>query len=181
MFISFMAAALLYGLARGGRLGNLMNVQFTAGWLIVGAFLIRFSLGAVSSGPQDAAWLSTAAQGAAYSALVAAVYLNRRLPGLPTLGIGLGLNGMVIMANGGRMPVDPAAIEAAGRSDLIEALAAGKSLTHQLAVEGTQLFWLADIWTWPPPLPLAAVFSIGDVLIGIGGFVLIQAALRRPR
>lgn len=40
---------------------------------------------------------------------------------------------------------------------------------------------LTDIFAIPAGLPLANVFSIGDVLIGIGIAAVLALAMRRPR
>jgi hypothetical protein len=39
---------------------------------------------------------------------------------------------------------------------------------------------LTDIFAIPAGLPFANVFSVGDVLLGIGIIVVIVAAMRRP-
>jgi len=39
---------------------------------------------------------------------------------------------------------------------------------------------LTDIFALPRWMPLANIFSIGDVLIGIGVAIAIAAAMRRP-
>ena len=38
------------------------------------------------------------------------------------------------------------------------------------------LGWLVDRWAAPPWVPYANVFSVGDILIAVGGFVFALAA-----
>jgi hypothetical protein len=46
------------------------------------------------------------------------------------------------------------------------------------------LSWLIDRWGAPSWVPLANVYSVGDVLLGVGALVIVSAAmgasLRRP-
>lgn len=102
--------------------------------------------------------------------LVAGVVLwrNRHLVGVRLVGAGAVLNGGTILLNGGTLPAAPAALDAAG-------LPAEPGFTNSGAVEHPVLPWLGDVFAWPEPLPLANVFSVGDVLIVLGvGWVAAQ-------
>ena len=52
-----------------------------------------------------------------YLALLVMVWMNRRLPGMALLGLGLLLNLVVILANGGYMPIAPETRRATGFHD----------------------------------------------------------------
>ena len=52
-------------------------------------------------------WLAASTLSASLILFLAFVWLNRRLPGMPILMIGLGLNLIVILANRGWMPISP--------------------------------------------------------------------------
>jgi hypothetical protein len=71
------------------------------------------------------------------------------------------------------MPADPAALRTAG-------LDGPGSHTNSVVIENPALQPLTDIFAIPAGLPFANVFSIGDVLLGIGIVVVIVAAMRRP-
>jgi hypothetical protein len=104
---------------------------------------------------------------ASYGALIAFAAVNRRLPGAWLVLIGLALNLVVIASNGG-MPVDPAALRAAGATSVsIEGDA-----KHHLMTGDDAVAFLGD--TLPVPAPIGAVLSIGDVVLyaGVAWFVI---------
>ena len=78
---------------------------------------------------------------------------NWRLPGLPLLVLGAALNFAAIAANGGQMPT-------------VATPAPGPFTNVARMDESSGLALLGD-WLWLPYVPRP--FSIGDVLIGIGG------------
>jgi hypothetical protein len=43
----------------------------------------------------------------------------------------------------------------------------------------TQLWLLSDIFVLPPPFPIPSVFSLGDMMIAAGVFLLVQRGLGR--
>ena len=69
------------------------------------------------------------------------------------------------------MPADPAALASVGDR------AAGQ--TNSVVVADPALRPLTDIFALPAWLPFANVFSVGDVLIGIGVAATIALAMRR--
>jgi hypothetical protein len=64
--------------------------------------------------------------------------------------------------NGGTLPARPGALRAAG----IDLTADG--FVNSGPLEHPHLWMLGDVFAIPEPLPLANVFSIGDVLIVLG-------------
>jgi hypothetical protein len=89
--------------------------------------------------------------------------VNLRIPGIPLISAGMCSNVFAIVANGGHMPALPSALRAAG-------LNFAQSRNSE-RVSAPHLSWLVDRWGAPEWVPLANVFSVGDVLIAIGGFV----------
>jgi hypothetical protein len=82
---------------------------------------------------------------------------------------GVGANFLVVVANGGRMPVDAGA--AAGSpvlERLADLVARGTLWTHQALTGGTRLRFLADLFALREPFPWPTVFSVGDVLLCAG-------------
>jgi hypothetical protein len=105
------------------------------------------------------------------TALVGVVVLaNLRLTGVPLIALGAGLNLLAIVSNGGAMPASPEALAAVG-------LGVGGN-TNSVVVAAPALQPLTDIFAMPAWLPLANVFSVGDVLIGIGLAIAVAAAMR---
>ena len=94
-----------------------------------------------------------------------AMLRNLDLPGFPLLALGAALNMLVIVANGGLMPSAPGAWELLNGAAGVPVTAFSNStLIHA----GTALPFLGDVFVLPRPIPLANVFSVGDVLIGLG-------------
>jgi Family of unknown function (DUF5317) len=107
----------------------------------------------------------------------AALLRNLDLPGLPVAAFGAACNLLAIIANGGSMPSDPAAWRAlTGVAEVPTTAFTNSSLMGP----GTALPWLGDIFVLPRPIPLANVFSIGDVLIAIGIAWCVARSMRRP-
>jgi hypothetical protein len=105
---------------------------------------------------------------ASYACLAAAAAVNFRRPGIPLVAAGLVANLAAILANGGHMPVLPEAMRAAGRSYDVH--------FNSAAVAAPHLAWLVDRWAAPDWIPHANVFSVGDVLIALGGVLFPLAA-----
>lgn len=112
---------------------------------------------------------------ASYVCLAAATALNFRRPGLPLVAAGIAANVAAILANGGHMPVLPEAMHAAGHAYEIH--------YNSVATATPHLGWLVDRWTAPRWVPSANFFSVGDVLIALGGLIFPLAAtgVARPR
>lgn len=156
------AAVLLSALAvplLGGRLGALAELRFRHVWAVYGALGLAI-LGIGLPGLPDG--LRSALLVAAYP--VGAVFLvaNRRVPGMPLVALGAALNLLAITANGGVMPASPAALARAGLA------ADGSGFQSSAAVAEPRLAFLGDVFSIPASWPLSNVFSIGDVLIGVG-------------
>jgi hypothetical protein len=114
---------------------------------------------------------------------LAFVWLNRNLPGMPILMVGLVLNLLVISANGGWMPISPqTASHLPGGADARE-VTAGMRLGEKdivLATESTRLEFLADRFLLPSWLHYATAFSAGDVFVAVGAFWLLAREGEAP-
>lgn len=110
---------------------------------------------------------------ASTGAVLVFVLRNLRVTGLPIVAAGAALNLLAIGANGGVMPTTAAAMTAAG-------LDPTEGFSNSAIVAAPVLGPLTDVFALPAWLPLANVFSVGDLLIGIGVAVAIAAAMRRP-
>jgi hypothetical protein len=163
-------AAVALGLALGGRLADLARLELRASWLFfaaIGLQLVAFPLPVfpweTGEGVASALWLLSC------GFLVVAAGLNVRIAGVPIVAAGMLLNLVAILANGGTMPVTPAAMQAAGERYATNA--------NSTAMSDPNAPWLVDRWAAPDWIPFANVFSVGDVVIAIGAFVLVLAAM----
>jgi hypothetical protein len=168
-----LVAGLVAGFALGGRLESLATVRFRLGGLALVALGIQLALFSplADALSDDVARLVYVVS----TALVGVVVLaNLRLTGVPLIAVGAALNLLAIVANGGTMPASPEALAAVG-------LGVGGN-TNSVVVADPALGPLTDVFAMPDWLPLANVFSIGDVLIGVGLAIAVAAAMRRaPR
>lgn len=104
-------------------------------------------------------------------------WVNRRLSGIWLMALGLGLNLIVIAANGGSMPMSPqtasrlAPQEAVGSIPLGSRIGNGKDVL--LAPAETRFEWLADRFVLSVPSSYQVAFSLGDVILAAGIFWLL--------
>lgn len=101
-------------------------------------------------------------------------WANRRHRAFWWLGLGLLLNLLVIVLNGGLMPVSPETlshlIANSNPEDWPVGQRFGTSKDIILPEQETRLAWLSDRFLSPAWLPPPSAFSLGDVLIAIGAF-----------
>ncbi|OGS69775.1 MAG: hypothetical protein A2Y96_00945 [Firmicutes bacterium RBG_13_65_8] len=173
------AVSLLVGRLRGFRFGDFLAHQFRGlGWFGA-ALMVQMLIG--TSFAESTPWIRALApllHVGAMGMLLAAILANRETSGALLCGLGVLLNLAVIFANGGKMPVSPEALQAVGMpATRIAFLAAGRSLTHRLVRPSTALRALGDILYLPAPVQRSPVFSVGDVVLAVGLFVLVQSAI----
>ena len=171
----FMLWAIPIGIAVGlvarGRLEGLAALRLRWAWLAVAGLLVQVVLFS-ETGNELAGASGPAIYVGSTLAVFVAVVRNVRITGMPLVAVGSLSNLIAISANGGFMPADPAALHAAG-------LDGPGSHTNSIVLENPAFEPLTDIFAIPASLPLANVFSVGDVLLGIGIVVVIVAAMRR--
>lgn len=157
------------GLLLGGRLDRLGELRLRWAPLAVLGLLVQVALFAdpVSAAVGDAA---PAVYVASTAAVLVAVVRDIRLRGMAIIALGAASNLAAIVANGGYMPADPAAL-----ASVVE-LSPGYS--NSVVVAEPALRPLTDLYALPPAFPFANVFSVGDVLIGIGIALVIAFAMR---
>jgi len=103
-------------------------------------------------------------------------WFNRRLPGMPILIFGLLLNFVVIVANGGWMPISPHTANLLAGKDVLQFVNLGSRFGEKdilLPVQNIHLEFLADRFLLPAWFPYKVAFSLGDVLISVGAFWLL--------
>lgn len=170
MFILYaIPIGVLIGLVSGGRLDRLSELRLR--WVPIMLLGLAVQI-ALFSDPVGR--LVGDAGPAIYVASTAAVFIavlrNLATPGIWLIAVGAGCNLAAIVANGGSMPADPIAIEAVGGMP--------PGYTNSIIATDPALRPLTDLFALPAWLPFANLFSIGDVLIGVGVAVTIVLAMR---
>lgn len=162
-------AGLVIGLLSGGSAARLGDLRFSWAPLIavgMGVQVLLFSspLGDALGPAAPIVYL------ASNVAVLVAVWRNLAIPGLPLVLIGGASNLITICANGGFMPVDAGALVAIGRLPR-------EGYSNSRLMDGVVLGPLTDLFAMPAWLPMANIFSIGDVLIGVGAGIAVLAAM----
>jgi hypothetical protein len=173
MFILYaIPLGILAGYLLGGHLDRLSELRLH--WIPVMLFGLALQVGIFSDAVGRAVGDAGPAIYVASAVLVfAAVLRNIRLPGVVLIAAGAGCNLAAIIANGGWMPADPGALAAIG------GLPPG--YTNSIVTSEPALRPLTDLFALPAWLPLSNVFSLGDLLIGVGVGATIALAMRGPR
>src|SRR5688500_7095063 len=98
--------AIVLGLAARGNIWNLGNVRLRFVWLLFGGLVLRYATQfGIEAGfePADANRLFLFAFG--FLLLLVGLWTNREHPGLSIAFVGILLNAVAIITNGGYMPV----------------------------------------------------------------------------
>lgn len=162
---------IVLGWLAGGRVDGLSRLGFRWAPLAVAGLLVQAVL-FTAVGDSLAGDVGPAIYLASTAAVFVAVARNWRLGGMWIVALGALANLAAITANGGFMPADAGALALAGFGGPGEH-------TNSVVLADPALRPLTDIFAIPSWLPLANVFSVGDVLIGIGVVVVIVLAMRR--
>lgn len=161
---------IVLGLVLRGSLDGLFALGFRWAPLAIGGLLVQVVL-FTPAGDQLAGDFGPAIYILSTLAVFVAVARNWRLAGMPIVALGALSNLVAITANGGFMPADAGALARAGFGGPGEH-------TNSVVLAHPAVQPLTDIYALPAGLPLANVFSVGDVLLGTGVIVVIVAAMR---
>jgi hypothetical protein len=151
----------------GGSLSALGRVHLRLAPAIFGALALQIAI--MSVVPGGSPQLHRVLHVASYALAAAFVVANRRLAGMHMLALGATLNLIAILANNGVMPASRSALRTAGR------LTTSTDFLNSAALAHPRLLFLGDILPVPHAVPLANVYSIGDVCIAIGVAIAIHA------
>jgi Family of unknown function (DUF5317) len=163
-------AAVVLGLLLGGSLRSLSELRlrgvgllYAAVALQVVAFPFPFLPWRTPETAGKVLWL------ASYALVLAATILNRRVTGVPVVALGMASNLVAVIANRGLMPVLPGSLRAAGHDYHVS--------NNSIADARPHLAALVDRWAAPDWVPLANVYSVGDVVIAAGAALLVLSAM----
>lgn len=171
MFILYaIPIGIVAGYLLGGRLERLAQIPFRWGWLAVIGLFVQVLLFAEPVAERIGA-AGTPIYLASTVAVLGAVVRNSRIPGMPLVVLGAASNLVAIVLNGGVMPASPEAMAAL--------VPAGSGFSNSAVMDDPAVWPLTDIFTLPTWVPFANVFSVGDVLIGLGVVLVIALGMRR--
>lgn len=114
---------------------------------------------------------------AVYAVGLYVLWLNRKEKGFWWIFAGVASNFLVMLVNGGRMPVSIDAASVLGHH-YVEMLQNGTTDSkHTALTAATRLPYLADIIPLSAPYPRTQVISVGDVIMNFGIFVYLQSVI----
>lgn len=163
IILVILAALLRRDLSAIGR------VEFKGGWklfgLIVGLFILQAGLVIYVPGQS---LLQVIILNLSQIALVLLLLLNHRVPGVKIFALGIALNVVVMLANGGWMPITPETYQFSHPNrPVVEQTRPNNSKNIVLPQAETQLWFLSDVIRLTLPWR-QTVMSIGDVLLIVG-------------
>ncbi|MGB9301029.1 MAG: DUF5317 domain-containing protein [Anaerolineae bacterium] len=183
MILIALCLALLLGLvALGGRASDLTHVQVRWGWLaplafLMQAYLIFFPAERAGDVLSPRSLLLVASQ----VLLFVVIWQNRHLCGIKVIGLGLLLNSLVMVVNGGFMPITPETLVQIGYDGNASQLETGYIVgrTKNVVAEPGEasLWFLSDVMVIPRPFPIPTALSLGDLLIVLGVFFFLREAM----
>jgi hypothetical protein len=153
----------------GGRLTRLAGLQVRAIWAVVLCAAIQIVVTSLVRGGDHG--LHVALHLGSYMLVAWFLIANRKLVGMPIVGLGVTLNVLAISANGGVMPAAATAIRIAG-------IDTSGGFANSDAVAHPRLLALGDVIPVPGPWPIGNVMSVGDLLIVAGVMILLHVTCR---
>jgi MFS family permease len=182
MLIAGIALGLILGLLAGGDLLNLGSIRLKRLPLLLLAVFLRFGTEILlNAGVPIAETLRLPLLAGGYLLLLFALWPNRTYPGISLAFIGVLANAVVIIVNGGYMPIWVTSLEIAGMSP-----ADVTSSLHYILPAPLDANFLLHLGPFadviPIPFPVVQnVASIGDAFLTFGlGFFLFAAVVRVP-
>jgi len=175
-FVLATLLAVLVAAIRGNPLEKVVSGHFSLVWCpIVGIILHLVVALTIFGSPLSflipwLAWpLGAVLYVASFGLLILFLVANLNRPGFSVLLLGLSLNLLEIVLNGGHMPGDPHQLAVAGLlSGLQRELAAGRWSQFSVVEPGTPLPFLADRIYVPLPFREPVILSVGDFIIAGG-------------
>ncbi|MDD4312357.1 MAG: DUF5317 domain-containing protein [Eubacteriales bacterium] len=176
ILLGFAAIGFIVGLLSGGSPRGVFHYTLKGILLPIAAYVLKAGA-AFLLAPQTGAVLVALLQ---YGLLFLFLFVNRRRPVWPLVAFaGTLFNFLVIVLNGGCMPVSASLLSTAG--ERLTQLADGRIYAYRLMEATTRLSFLGDIiriGSADRPLGFA---SIGDLVLGIGVGILCWQMMRAPQ
>jgi hypothetical protein len=169
---------------RSETASQIASIPLRSPWLALIALALQVPLLRAPFGPVQQVVAAKAVFIFSHLLLLIFVWLNRRLVGIRIVGLGVVCNLLVILANGGLMPITPETLVRINSGSTLDRWTLGYHYDNSKDVillrPDTALWVLSDILVLPPPFPWPTAFSAGDLMIAVGIVVLLQGPILRP-
>jgi len=162
---------IIVGILAKGKFTNLLNIKFEKTWLILSTFIMQLFILIAEKKIEFNTTFTMLLQLLIFCLLLLGFWFNRHYIGICVIGIGYFSNALVILLNGGKMPVS---LEVVKRANLLSKIN-DIDMKHSIfsSTVKVKLPFLADIMH--PPFFLSTwmqIVSIGDLIIAVGLFIL---------
>jgi hypothetical protein len=168
----------IIGFLRKGNLRALARLRLKWGWIFPLLLVVELAVFMLQNDSKFLAQVSGYIYIAVYVLGLLFLFMNRKNPGFLIILIGVFLNFLVMVINGGRMPVS---VEAAAVLDprYVEVLKDSLYAKHTMLTASSHLGFLGDVIPISSPYPRTQIISIGDIIMNIGIFFFIQYLMVR--
>jgi len=170
---------------RSETASQIASISLRSPWLVLLALALQVPLLRAPFGPTLEVTGAQVAFLFSHLLLLTFVWLNWRVLGIQIIGIGVLLNLLAILSNGGFMPITPQTLVRINLGSALDQWTLGfhygRSKDIILLQHDTTLWVLSDILVLPPPFPWPTAFSLGDLLIATGIIVTLQGPVSLPR
>ncbi len=139
MFLSAIALAIVAGALAGGGIPRIGDLRLRWIWLLGLALALRIVAVNLHDPTTGVSGIADVAFVGVYFLLFAWLWGNWQVPGLQVASVGIGLNALAVILNGGRMPIWSGAFNAAGFN--LAALA--RDPFHELIATGSVSTFIA--------------------------------------
>ncbi|WP_152640007.1 DUF5317 domain-containing protein [Clostridium aceticum] len=167
---------LIIGKIRGGQFKRLGTTTLRFSWIILLAFSLRLAVSVmISLGQPLVIQYRMIFYLLSYSILFIALFFNMHFKCMWLIAIGSITNFLAILLNKGSMPINMTTLENFGFSNMMTSIELG-ALPQYIPMEEAALYsiYLGKGLSMPSIYPLKQIFSIGDLLMAVGIFFLVQ-------
>lgn len=175
VLLAGIVAGIVVGLLQGGKLANLGKIHLRWAWVAVLALVIQAILIRVRPDWDSAARVFFPLT---HAVILGVAWINRDLDGMWLVAAGAALNLIVMMANGGFIPVTPEALVRAGLAEDTQSIVPNTRVATSkgfiLPKDESTLWWLGDVIALRF---IRTIISVGDVLIVPGISLFVRGAM----
>jgi len=177
MLIETILAAMIVGFVSGGNFNNLGNTNIRYINLIFISVAVRYlpslmNFGVLKNYSVFKEVISPLFFNFSYFIIILVLIINIEYKTLNLVLFGSIMNFIVVIANGGYMPVSEVALERGGYN-FVGVTGEFLDMNHIISSESTRFYFLGDIILIPLPYPFPQLLSIGDIFMCIGIFLFI--------
>ncbi|WP_066505870.1 DUF5317 family protein [Abyssisolibacter fermentans] len=178
MILIFFILSIITALLRNGKIKRLSYLKFRSIWLFILAMVIQLSI--VVFGATGSYYILKYIKElyiGSYVLLFIGLIINIKYKPIIIIMLGGLMNVFCFMANDGKMPISIEGLKLAGFDNLIRLIQNGKIALYTPLNGATNYGQFAQLITVQKPFPLPQILSIGDIIIYIGIFVLVQVVM----